>query len=489
MCDTLTASALSFSTDETWPSSAAALSLWAVAFFHVIFLAAAIWRDVQMRKEGWWKEEYFLTRDAAHAQVLKLSMASRLRMLGFGACNALKNNQAVTGLARYLGIFCVRLAAATALHLNELDVQFMLSHMYQVTFANEESAWTRKRNADFLALQLRVQQAISLAYSDLVMKPSLQRRFCIFFVQFQPHWSVQSYSLVTRCFMRACLVVANIFGRVALSVICFLVIGDTQMRSSHVGCSTPSSSRRQYVEGVIGGIGIQLLFSCISRLLQMLWTAVLLLFHSREFKQDVEWDAKSRQKQVNKWWLQDVAFASLISMYSLSCCLLGTAYIASASNEDGQRWLTSLATMVVLTVLVEPLMKSLLAAWLAGRSMQEIGRISLQDCLGIEPVPTVALDPIREVEEAPSAPHCLPNRSPSAPVLKSAGKEPDSSPVTSAGLGSKEAGIHLAPTIHAWKSSPNVKGSNPRGQRESWRRHSNPQVDAGDTADAVSPRQ
>jgi len=386
-----------------------------------------------------------------------------------------------------LGIFCVRLAAATALHLNELDVQFMLSHMYQVTFANEESVWTRKRNADFLALQLRVQQAITLAYSDLVMKPSLQRRFCIFFVQFQPHWSVQSYSLVTRCFMRACLVVANIFGRVALSVICFLVIGDTQMRSSHVGCSRPSSSRRQYVEGVIGGIGIQLLFSCISRLLQMLWTAVLLLFHSREFKQDVEWDAKSRQKQVNKWWLQDVAFASLISMYSLSCCLLGTAYIASASDEDGQRWLTSLATMVILTVLVEPLMKSLLAAWLAGRSMQEIGRISLQDCLGIEPVPA-ALDPIREVEEAPSAPHCLPNRSPSAPVLKSAGKEPDSSPVTSAGLQSKEAGIHgihLAPTIHAWKSSPNVRGSNPRGQRESWRRHSNPQVDASDAADAA----
>lgn len=30
---------------------------------------------------------------------------------------------------------------------------------------------------------------------------------------------------------------------------------------------------------------------------------------------------------------------------------------------------------------------------------QEIGRISLQDCLGIEPVPA-ALDPIREVEEA-----------------------------------------------------------------------------------------
>ena len=38
--------------DDTWPSSAAALSLWAVAFFHVFFFAAAVWRDVQMRQEA-----------------------------------------------------------------------------------------------------------------------------------------------------------------------------------------------------------------------------------------------------------------------------------------------------------------------------------------------------------------------------------------------------------------------------------------------------
>ena len=28
------------------------------------------------------------------------------------------------------------------------------------------------------------------------------------------------------------------------------------------------------------------------------------------------------------------AFAVIISLYSLACCLLGTAYIASASDED-----------------------------------------------------------------------------------------------------------------------------------------------------------
>jgi len=498
MCDTLTASALRFSTDDTWPSSAAALSLWAVAFFHVFFFAAAVWRDVQMRQEGWWKEEYFLTRDAAHAQVLKLSLASRLRAVGCGAWSAMRKNEAVKSLARWLAIFCVRAAAAVRLRLSELDVQFMLLHMYQVTFANEESAWTRKRNSDFLALQLKVQQAISAAYSDLVPRPSLQRRFCIFFVQFQPHWSVQSYSMVTRCFMRACLVVANIFGRVALSVICFLVIGDTRARST-VSC-TPSGSKRQYVEGVIGGIGIQLLFSFISRLLQLIWTAVLLLFHSREFKQDVEWDAKSRQKQVNKWWLQDIAFAVLMSLYSLACCLLGTAYIASASDEDGQRWLTSFATMVILTVLVEPLTKSLLAAGLAGKSMQETGGIGLQDCLGLHHGPAgVDLQPIREVEEAPRAPECaLPNRSPSAPALNSTKdtKEPDLSPVASAGLGSSANDINGSnglPAIHAWKSSPmipmEVGRSNPRGQRESWRRQSNPSVDANDADGAAPARQ
>lgn len=35
---------------------------------------------------------------------------------------------------------------------------------YQVTFANEESAWTRKRNSDFLALQLKVQQAATSSW-------------------------------------------------------------------------------------------------------------------------------------------------------------------------------------------------------------------------------------------------------------------------------------------------------------------------------------
>jgi hypothetical protein len=33
-----------------------------------------------------------------------------------------------------------------------------------VTFANEESAWTRKRNSDFLALQLKVQQAATSSW-------------------------------------------------------------------------------------------------------------------------------------------------------------------------------------------------------------------------------------------------------------------------------------------------------------------------------------
>eukprot|EP00913_Durusdinium_trenchii_P011505 g10802.t2 len=348
-----------------------------------VFLALSL---LVFSSQGWWKEEYFLTRDAAHAQVFKLSLASRLRALGCGALSALSRNEAMS-----------RTAAATKLHLTELDVQFMLLHMYQVTFANEESAWTRKRNADFLALQLKVQQAITASYSELVSQPSIRSRFWIFFLQFQPHRAVQSYSLV----------------------LFFLVVGDTQPRNDE---SCKAAGSRQYVEGVVGGLGLQLLFSCISRLLQLLWTGILLLFHSREFKQDVQWDAESRRQQVTKWWLQDVAFAALILLYSFGCCMLGTAYVASASDEDddGQRWLASFATMVFLTVLVEPLAKSL------------------------------DLDPIREVEEVPGAPDCpVPLRSPSAPALKgNTAKEPDISPVGSAGLSG--AG---PPTIHAWRRS------------------------------------
>ena len=59
------------------------------------------------------------------------------------------------------------------------------------------------------------------------------------------------------------MVVANIFGRVALSVLVFLLIGDTTPR--YDACLQATSSRRELVEGVLGGLGLQLLFSCISR--------------------------------------------------------------------------------------------------------------------------------------------------------------------------------------------------------------------------------
>ena len=264
----------------------------------------------------WFEAVVGWSRNISPIQVLKLSLASRLRAVGCGAWSAMRKNEAVKSLARWLAIFCVRprfwfvaahlklphdevwaklwatycktnrqseqsskedehfitvitfhisflwvlgffthiiitqshtdfrwslgccagrAAAAVRLRLSELDVQFMLLHMpgamvetrrprtfpaqgwfqnlkiisfplrggkrqkkgttrdmefslvsrssrgmnaalclyateicwdlrYQVTFANEESAWTRKRNSDFLALQLKVQQAATSSW-------------------------------------------------------------------------------------------------------------------------------------------------------------------------------------------------------------------------------------------------------------------------------------------------------------------------------------
>eukprot|EP00439_Symbiodinium_sp_Y106_P032771 s1257_g3.t3 len=356
-------------------------------------------------KQGWWKEEYFLTRDAAHAQALKIKLHVRFRALLCSAAHAIRAQEGLSWLSKLWGVQCVRTSAADRLCLTELDVQFMLLHMYQVTFATEDSAWTRKRNADFLALQLKVQQAITTAYSEFVSRPSVCRRFCVLWAHLQPHISVQSYSLVTRCSLRACVVVANIFGRVALSVVYFLVIADSRARITADSCA--SAGERQYVDDVARGIFLQILFSCISRMLLLLWTAGMMLFHSREFKQDQEWDTESRRQQVVRWWIRDGVFAALILLYSVLCCTFGAAYIASASDEDGQRWLTSFATMVLLTALGEPLVKSLLCAVVAGASIKEDGGLRLQDCLapelGAGPQKT-GLSAITEVDEAPSPP-------------------------------------------------------------------------------------
>ena len=87
-----------------------------------------MYRDVRQRRQGWWKEEYFLTRDAAHASV-KLSLAARLRAQGCGAFRALRRREALEAAAQYLAVLCVRSEAAMRLRITELDVQFMLSHM------------------------------------------------------------------------------------------------------------------------------------------------------------------------------------------------------------------------------------------------------------------------------------------------------------------------------------------------------------------------
>ncbi|CAE7256590.1 unnamed protein product, partial [Symbiodinium microadriaticum] len=76
--------------EGSWAASSAAVSLWVVTAFHVLFLSFATYRDCQMRKQGWWKEEYFLTRDAAHAQALKIKLHVRFRALLCSAAHAIR---------------------------------------------------------------------------------------------------------------------------------------------------------------------------------------------------------------------------------------------------------------------------------------------------------------------------------------------------------------------------------------------------------------
>ncbi|CAE7632022.1 MTERF5, partial [Symbiodinium pilosum] len=110
----------------------------AVAAFHVLFLCFAAYRDSQMRKQGWWKEEYFLTRDAAHAQALKIKLHVRFRALLCSAAAAIRAQEGVSWLSKMMGVQCVRTAAADRLYLTEIDVQFMLLHMHK---AGSLGAW------------------------------------------------------------------------------------------------------------------------------------------------------------------------------------------------------------------------------------------------------------------------------------------------------------------------------------------------------------
>lgn len=374
---------LAGSENQSWWLSPAAILLWLLVVLHTVFLCFALRRDLQMKKQSWWKAEYFLTRDEAHTQVLQhgfwAQACSALRAL----LQALNRGQLRLWVSKWSSIFYVRVAAARSLHITELDVRFMLSHLYQVNFADEESTWTRKRNTDFLALQLRTQQAVATAHADFVAgSSSCLRRLCCLLQAVQPYLRIFSFSLCTSSSIRALLVISNVFGRVGMSALYFVASGTSSTQDSD--CQDADLANGLSTE-IIRGVLLELLFGFFSKLLHLIWTFVMSLFHSREFQQDVKWDAATRKKQLRDWWIKDSLLGALVIIYAFNCSALCAVWFANARSEDRHRWLVSFLTIVFSLVVVEPLTLAVVCAAAACGSAKpkEQGRLRVEECMGL----------------------------------------------------------------------------------------------------------
>eukprot|EP00930_Biecheleria_cincta_P055874 TRINITY_DN42126_c0_g1_i1.p1 TRINITY_DN42126_c0_g1~~TRINITY_DN42126_c0_g1_i1.p1 ORF type:complete len:539 (+),score=63.61 TRINITY_DN42126_c0_g1_i1:74-1690(+) len=386
MCTALGAGDLSFagSGRDRWWLSAAAVLLWLLVVFHTVILFSALRRDMQMKKQGWWKDEYFLTRDEAHAQVLQHGFWAQACAALRALLRALKRGELQLWVSKWTGIFYVRVAAARALQITELDVRFMLSHLYQVNFADEESTWTRKRNADFLALQLKTQQAVAAAHGDFSNgSSSFLRRVCYLLWALQPYLRMFSFSLCTSSSMRALLVISNVFGRVGMSALYFLVSGTSRTHDSD--CQYADFGNGVSTE-IIRGMLLEFLFGFFSKLLHLIWTLVMSLFHSREFQQDFRWDAATRKKQVLSWWIKDSLFGALVLLYAFICCAWCALWFANAHSEDRHRWLVSFLTILFVLVVAGPLTSAMVCAAAASWSAKpkEQGGLQAEECMGLE---------------------------------------------------------------------------------------------------------
>ena len=270
--------------------------------------------------------------------------------------------------------------------------------MYQVAFATDESTWTRKRNKDFLALQLKVHQAVLEAQKELVVSPSVCARVWSIFFGLQPHLHLRRFSVLFRAHMRALLLAATIFGRVALSVLYFAVAGNTLTAESDDNCARPEIVKR-YTVDIARGVGLEFLFGVVNAFLYMIWGIVLGILHNRQFVYGAKWDAAARQRQVRIWFFKDLVYGCMVLIYVGSCALLAVSFLCSVHAVDGNRWLVSFATMLLWNGILEPCSLSILlavSATVVARTRPAL--ISEKRCLGLEHLPVSELSSVAEEE-------------------------------------------------------------------------------------------
>lgn len=362
-----------------WPS---AMLLWLLLMLHAVLFLATLRLDAS-RLGGEWSDEYFMTRDAGHQRRKA------------GCCGSVQ--RLLQTLTKDLGLFAwvqsvrlssanylIRQMAATKIQTTEVDVRFMLEHMHQVAFATEESTWTRRRNRDFLALQLRVHSALLEAHADLFKGGRLLRRTWRLFWVVQPHLDLRYWSICLPAHMRALLLSSKAFGRMAVVALWLAATGVSMQITSPSDC-TSRDYMEWFFQDMARGTFVEVIFSCVSFLLHLTWVLVLAVLHSREFEYDETWDAAKRRRQLRIWCLQDIAFGILVLADVIICTLLTLAFLLGTRKEDGLRWLVSCITALFWMSVLEPLVFSTwcVAAALAATQYPELAERSRKQ-LGFE---------------------------------------------------------------------------------------------------------
>jgi len=271
-----------------------------------------------------------------------------------GAGDARHCNLKRAVLSYFIHTHChtVHCITSAALHMTVDDVKFFLAHAREKGDGTDTDAPKKAISSQCIhdlgrELVERVQQDFD-HYSRLRYFPLL---FCKVFSTRCTLLAVLRYSIFIPTRMSTMLFVCDLYVSMALAALFFQASGSAQSEESDPMCE-PGDIWEEI--GQIITVGV------VTVLVGMIPGVVISSLHQRDFVPFADGNSPEWRKQLRLWHLQDRIIYIFGAAFILFCMFFNLVFVANVTAEDGLVWLLSCLTQMLQSMVLVPLIMTLL---------------------------------------------------------------------------------------------------------------------------------
>lgn len=345
-----------------WLTRPASLLIWAMLGISVIVMFVAKAKDRRMRARLGWDDDLFLTNHEA----FDVDKHKKPETLFHKIVVARQFLAAPSEIGEYIAGECARQATASSRGICADDLKLLVTIHEVDHIAHKHAGCSQsvlsvhgKESTPSLQLQSNkrfrdvvVEQGAALSYEthkvieNFVVHWGGGRRIVMLFLALHPWLQLTRFHLEISGASRALLIIAHLFGAMAMSAMFFENTGKgTSVDSDAASCGT-EGWRHALVRSVLVGF--------ISTFVSILPVLVLKVSQRRRFQHSLDWDAKTQRRKRCCWLCGDIVLWIFGTSYILFCVVFLLAFVSSVNRDTELTFFTSATTSFVKEILISP---------------------------------------------------------------------------------------------------------------------------------------